>query len=90
MAKQACTQHLKAMETAGGIDRESEQDLRQLRDKDQAQTLLSLLTRISKGRDFTMGEVEDLLHEGRVGSKASCNPVCKKSETGEERPHDIS
>jgi hypothetical protein len=53
MAKQTWTQHLKEMETAGGVDRESEQDLRQLRDKDQVQTLLSLLTRTSKGRDFT-------------------------------------
>ena len=55
MAKEAWTQHLKEVEEAGGRDRELEQDLRHLRDKDQVQTLLSLLTRTSKGRDFTRG-----------------------------------
>jgi hypothetical protein len=74
MAKQAWTQHLKEMEVAGGMDREPEQDLRQLRDKDQVQTLLSLLTWTSKGRDFTRGEVEDLLREGRVWIKSLMQP----------------
>ncbi len=78
MVKQAWTQHLKEMETAGGIDRESDQDLRQLKDKNQVQTLLSLLTRISKGRDFTRGEVEDLLHEGRVWIKSFMQPCLQE------------
>jgi hypothetical protein len=78
MAKEAWTQHLKEMEAEGGIDRESEQVLRQRRDKDQVHTLLSLLTRISKGRDFTRGEVEDLLHEGRVWIKSLMQPCLQE------------
>ena len=78
MAKQAWTQHLKEMEVAGGRDRESEQALRQHRDKDQVQTLLSLLTRTSKGRDFTRGEVEDLLREGRVWITSLMQPCLQE------------
>jgi hypothetical protein len=78
MAKEAWTQHLKKVEAAGGIDRESEQVLRQLRDKDQVHTLLSLLTRIRKGRDVTRGEVEDLLHEGRVWIKSLMQPCLQE------------
>ena len=78
MAKQAWTQHLKEMEVTGGRDRESEQALRQHRDKDQVQTLLSLLTRTSKGRDFTRGEVEDLLREGRVWIKILMQPCLQE------------
>jgi hypothetical protein len=78
MAKEAWTQHLKKVEAAGGIDRESEQVLRQLRDKDQVHTLLSLLTRIRKGQDVTRGEVEDLLHEGRVWIKSLMQPCLQE------------
>jgi hypothetical protein len=78
MAKQAWTHHLKEMEEKGGRDREQEQDLRQLRDKDQAQTLLSLLTRTSKGRDFTRGELEDLLREGRVWIERLMQPCLQE------------
>ena len=78
MAKQAWTQHLKEMEESGGRDRDPEQDLRQLRDKDQAQTLLSLLTRTIKGRDFTRGEMEDLLREGRVWIESLMQPCLQE------------
>jgi hypothetical protein len=47
------------------MDRGLEQDLKQLKDKDRVQTLLSLLTRTSKGQVLTRGDVEGLLHEGR-------------------------
>jgi hypothetical protein len=78
MSKQAWTQHLKEMEEAEGRDREPEQDLRQLRDKDQAETLLSLLTRTSKGRDFTRSEMEDLLREGRVWIESLMQPCLQE------------
>ena len=78
MTKQTWTQHLKEMEAAGGMDREPEQDLWQLRDKDQVQTLLSLLTRTSKGRDLTRGEMEDLLREGRVWIKSLMQPCLQE------------
>ena len=65
VAKETWTHHLQATETATGVDRGLEQDLRQLRDKDRVQTLLSLLTRTGKGRDLTRRDVEDLLREGR-------------------------
>ncbi len=65
MSKQAWTQHLQTVEATVGMDRGPEQNLRQVRDKDRVQTFLSLLTRTSKGRDLTRGDVEDLLREGR-------------------------
>jgi hypothetical protein len=55
-AKQTWTQHLQEEEEAGGLDRGLEQDLQQLRDRDRGQTLLSLLTRTSKGRAITRGD----------------------------------
>ncbi len=56
MVKQAWTQHLQAAEAAAGADQGLEQDLRQLRDKDRVQVLLSLLTRtLGDGRDPTLG-----------------------------------
>ena len=41
------------------------QELKQLKDKDRVQTLLSLLTRVGVRRDPTLGEAEGLLREGR-------------------------
>jgi hypothetical protein len=55
-AKQTWTQHLQEEEEAGGLDRGLEQDLQQIRDRDRGQTLLSLLTRTSKGRTITRGD----------------------------------
>jgi hypothetical protein len=86
MAKQVWTQHLQATEAAAGAVRGLEQDLRQLRDKDRVQTLLSLLTRTAKGWDLTRGDVEGLLREGRDWIKNSMQPVCKRREVGEARP----
>ena len=61
-----------------GMDRGLEQDLQQLRDKDRVQTLLSLLTRTSKGRVLTRGDVEDLLHEGREWIRNSMQPCLQE------------
>jgi hypothetical protein len=63
-AKLAWTQHIQTVGVTTGTDQGLEQDLRQLRDKDQVQTLLSLLTRTGGGRDPTWEEVEGLLREG--------------------------
>ena len=63
-AKLAWTQYIQAAGATAGTDQGQEQDVRQIRDKDQVQTLLSLLTRIGGGRDPTWEEVEGLLREG--------------------------
>ncbi len=78
VAKQAWMQHLQSAEEAAGVVRGLEQDLRQLRDKDQVQTLHSLLTRTGKGRDLTRGEVEGLLREGRDWIKISMQPCLEE------------
>jgi hypothetical protein len=78
MAKQAWTQHLHKLESTGGMDWEPEEDLRQLRDKDQVQTLFALLTRTRKGRDLTRGDVRDLLHEGREWITSQMQPCLQE------------
>ena len=83
MTNQVWTQHLQVAETAVDVDRGLEQDLRQVRDKDRVQTLLSLLTRTGKGQDLTRGDAEDLLREGRDWIKNLMQPCLQETAPGD-------
>ena len=64
-AKQAWSHYVQVAEASGIVEVGLGQELKQLKDKDRVQTLLSLLTGVGVHRVPTWGEGETLLREGR-------------------------
>jgi len=75
--------HIRGAEGVASADLGLQQELKQLRDRDRVQKLLSLVARTTNGQVLTWKEGEDFLREGRDWIREVLHPCLRKARTRE-------